>query len=58
MARQDAEAAAGVLGAQRMDPVFVDDDRERRGDAQPHEAGAFLTAAASFCRASSKLPIM
>ena len=58
MPRQDPEAAAGVFGAQRQDPVLIDDHRERRDDAQPHDARSFLAAAASFWRASSRVPIM
>ena len=58
MAGQDAEAAAGILGAQRQDTILVDDDRQRRDDAQLHDAGPALAAAASFRRASSRLPTM
>ena len=58
MPRQDPEAAGGVLGAQRPDPVLIDDHRERRDDAQPHDSGSFLAAAASFWRASFSVPIM
>ena len=58
--RQDAEAAAGVLGAQRRHtPVFVDDDLERRDDAQPHaRAPARRCARAPCARASSRSPTM
>ena len=58
MPRQDPEAAGGVLGAQRPDPVLIDDHRERRDDAQPHDSGSLLAAAASFWRASFSVPIM
>lgn len=33
VARQDAEPAAGVLGAQRRHALLIDDDLERRDDA-------------------------
>ena len=58
MARKDAEAAAGVFGAQRQDSVFVDNDRQRRDNAQPHDGRSVLAAAVSFWRASSSVPTM
>ena len=48
MAGQDAEAAAGVFGAQRSHPVLVDDDLERRDDAQPHGARSLRAARGLF----------
>ena len=58
MVGQDAEAAAGVLGAQRHDAVLVDDHLQRRDDTQLHDSELALAAAASFRRASSRFPTM
>src|SRR5450759_4658663 len=58
MMRQYPEAARGVFGAQGKHSIFINYDRERRDNAQPHDGPSFLTATASFCRASSRVPIM
>ena len=58
MTRQYPEAAGGVLGAQSKHAIFIDDDRERRDNAQPHDGPSFPADAASFWRASSSVPIM
>jgi hypothetical protein len=48
MPGQYPEAAGGIFAAQRQHPVLIDDHRERRDDAQPHEECSVLAAAASF----------
>src|SRR5450755_1333201 len=50
---QYPEAAAGVFGARDENADFFNDDRERRDNAEPHDAPSFLAPAASFSRASS-----
>ena len=62
MAGQDAEAAAGILGAQAVD-LLVHDDRQGGDDPQPHAAASAVRgcrgfASASFLRASSSVPTM
>ena len=58
MMRQYPEAACGVFSAHGNNSLFINDDRERRDNAQPHDGLSFLAAAASFWRASSKIPII
>ena len=48
MTRQYPEAAGGVFGAQSKHAIFIDDDRERRDNAQPHDGASLPAAAASF----------
>ncbi len=52
MAKQDAEAAAFILGVHAVDIGVVGDDRRGIGDQQSHAVRR------AFCRASSMAPIM